>query len=181
MKAVAWILVSVLGTLSVSSSVQAKSRTVSVDASAVKSRSRADHGTIHVFMVEVPRELSESRLDMVLLEFQVDVELDQSEHPDMTPLVAAYPLEQPLAPAGLPLVSSAFGSARNVRAGSAQIVHVDITDIARGWIDDPSTNYGLAVGSFTGPKLTKLDLKSNFIGAEKAARVTFYYQDRFGE
>lgn len=173
---------SIFGILAVeAASVWAKSQTITVDASVVESRTQPDRGSLHVFAIEVPNDVYGKRLDMVVLEFQVDVTLSESEYPDMTPAIAAYPLVERLLPAGAPVLSKSYASARNVRAGDAQTILVDITDIVRAWIAKPSSNYGLVVGSFTGPKLGKLDLKRDAVGSGKVARLTFFYQNRFGE
>lgn len=157
-----------------------KSITSTVDASVAQTRVQLDRGGWYVFPIEVPADIVGKRLDTVLLEFRIDVTLDESENADMTPVIAAYPLEERLSERS-PVFATSFPSARNVKPGNDQAVLVDITDIVRRWIADPSSNHGVVVGSFTGPKLNGLELENGWAGPGKIARVTFFYQDRSGE
>jgi hypothetical protein len=57
---------------------------------------------------------------------------------------------------------------------------MDITDIVKGWLSNPSSNHGLVIGALTGPNVATVSLQSSsFDGA--AFRVTFCYQNRSGE
>jgi hypothetical protein len=57
----------------------------------------------------------------------------------------------------------------------------DITDMVRGWRASPSSNHGLVVGSLTGLEVGTVSLQNNALAASTALRVTFFYQNRFGE
>lgn len=139
------------------------------------------HSILHTFTVDIPSDVLGKRLDTVLLEFDVDVVLDSSEHPDMSPMIAVFPLEEQYSASRSPVYSTSYSSARNINVGTGQRVQVDITEIVRRWIENPSSNHGLILGSFTGPKVSTLNLRSDVVAAGKAARVTFFYQNRFGQ
>lgn len=136
---------------------------------------------MHVFEFGIPEDVVGKRLDSVILEFQIDVGLAQEERADATPVIAVYPLNESLRPGQSPVFTGTFASARNVLPEAGQTLVVDITDIVRGWVEEPSSNRGLVIGSFTGAKLSKLDLNPDAIDTGKAARVTFFYQNRFGD
>jgi hypothetical protein len=65
--------------------------------------------------------------------------------------------------------------------GEGQRVVADITEIVRGWIETPSSNHGLVIGSLMGPKIGIVTLKSDGVAAGTTARITFFYQNRFGQ
>lgn len=158
-----------------------KSQTITISAASVSSQAAEDRGSVHVFAVEIPEDVVGKRLDTVLLEFQVDVGLAEDELAEMAPVVGVYPLTEQLSLERSPVFTSTFASSRNVRAEDGQTILVDITEIVRGWLDEPSSNHGLVVGSFGGAKLAKLELSTDAIAPGKVARVTFFYQNRFGD
>jgi hypothetical protein len=57
---------------------------------------------------------------------------------------------------------------------------MDITDTVRGWVDSPTTNHGLVIGSLTGPEVADVTMNSAIPGGQGAIRITFFFQNRFG-
>ncbi len=159
----------------------AKSQIVTISAANVSSQGAEDRGSFHVFTVDIPEDVIGKRLDTVLLEFQIDVAIAEGEVAERVPVVGVYPLTERPPLGGAPAFASSFATARNVKSQDGQTILVDITDIVRGWIAEPASNHGLVIGSFTGAKLSKLDLESNAIEPGKAARLTYFYQNRFGD
>jgi hypothetical protein len=65
--------------------------------------------------------------------------------------------------------------------GEGRVMRVDITDIVKGWLANPSGNHGLVIGALTGPEVGTVSLESAGLGPAAAVRVTFFYQKRFGD
>lgn len=121
------------------------------------------------------------RLDTVMLEFYVDVEADEStEMEGFPPSIEVYPLSEAMQVGRSPRFTTSHPTSRPVALGNGQRVMVDITDIVRGWIESPSTNHGLVIGSFSGPPVGGLDVRDDMIGNGTAIQATFFYQNRFG-
>jgi hypothetical protein len=96
------------------------------------------------------------------------------------PIVGVYPLTEVLSD-GEPEFNASVPSVRSVAMGEGQRVLADITEIVRGWIETPSSNHGLVIGSLTGPKVGIVTLESDGVAAGTTARITFFYQNRFGQ
>jgi hypothetical protein len=161
--------------------VSAKSVVVQLDAPSVTVRSSQAYGPYYVVNLPVPSEVIGKRLDTVLLEFYVDVAPDGSNGDDVSPAIEVLPLAEALAANGSPRFTTSHPSVRPLSFGEDRKVLVDVTDIVKGWIAEPSSNHGLIVGSFRGPKLGGLDVKSNVVAPGKVLQATFFYQNRFGQ
>ncbi len=158
----------------------AKSVTVRIGAQGLQSGT-SERGGYYVVTLPVPEELSGKRLDAVLLTFYVDVAPDASIEMDYSPSVEVFPLTMALQSGRTPVFSRDHPTSRPVALGEERLVTVEITDIVRGWITAPSTNHGLVIGSFGGPKVGGLDVRSDVLGNGTAIQVTFFYQGRFGQ
>ena len=75
------------------------------------------------------------------------------------------------------LGAPAFGP-RNVVRGQDRRVVLDVTDIVKGYLDDPASNHGLIIGSVTGIRDGRFTVKTGVLGRDAMARVIFHYRDR---
>jgi hypothetical protein len=132
--------------------------------------------------VSIPSEVVGNRLDAVVLEFAVEATASSEADSVATPEVGVFPLTQAFNDGPeTPMFEDAVPSVRPVALGANRVVRMDITDIVRGWMNQPSSNHGLVVGSLTGPEVGTVTLKETIPDSEAAIRVTFYYQNRHGE
>jgi hypothetical protein len=167
--------------VALTSVADAKSVTLEMGPGDVVAQVLKDRGTCYVVNLAVPDEVSGARLDTVLLEFYVDVAADTSVEGDYTPSLDVYPLTEEHREGQEPRFATNYPSSRAVLIGADQHVLIDIIDIVNGWIASPGSNHGLVVGSFSTPKAGGLNMRNDRIGSGKLARVTFFYQNRFGQ
>ena len=175
------LFVVIAGTiLGISTTAFPKSATIKLAMSQITSKTSAERGAFYVVNVAVPEDVVGKRLDTVLLEFYVDATPTTDEEAEEMPTVGVYPLTEAV-PEGEPKFNAFVPSVRSVPMGSGQKVLADITEIVRGWIETPSSNHGLVIGSLTGPKIGSVALKNDGVAAGTTAQVTFFYQNRFGQ
>lgn len=180
MKRKTWIGVILASLSAVALEADAKSLAVRIDAQSLQSGT-SERGTFYFVDLQVPAEISDKRLDAVLLEFYVDVAPDESIEDEYTPSIEVYPLAAPFQRGRTPVYSAAHPTSRPIALGTTQRVTVDVTDIVRSWITTPSTNHGLIIGSFGGPRIGDLDVRNDVLGGNTAIQATFFYQNRFGQ
>lgn len=149
-----------------------------------------ERGNFYVVNVAIPGDLEGKRLDRVVLEFAVDASPTSLEDSVASPAVGVFPLTQTYAGESLgdapgmdasPVTESAVPSVRPLTTGENRLVRMDITAIVRGWLANPSSNHGLVIGSLTGPEVGTIILKDELPGSDSAVKVTFSYQNRFGD
>lgn len=134
----------------------------------------AETGTFYKLDFELPEVGGATALEGAYLEFYVDAEsvvqgdfhwldADSVEHVGYqasTPLIEVYALTSPVSGA---LQESQLDKAtavrRPVRVGSSRRVVVNITSIARSFIENPSRNLGIVIGSFTGSREGEFTLR----------------------
>jgi hypothetical protein len=173
-------IVALAGLLVVPLAAHSKSVTVQVAGQGLSSGT-TERGVYYVVNLPVPEEVVGKRLDTVLLEFYVDVEADESITIEYSPAIEVFPLSEASQVGRSPQFTTSHPTSRPVALGDGQRVMVDITDIVKGWIASPSTNHGLVIGSFSGPKAGTLNVRSDLVGNGKALQATFFYQNRFGQ
>lgn len=162
-------------------SAQAKSIVVRLNEQTLTTGT-SDRGTYHVVDLAIPEEIAGKRLDTVMLEFYVDVAANEElEMEGFVPSIEVYPLSEAVQVGRAPRFTSSYPTSRPVALGEGRRVTVDITDIVKGWIESPSTNHGLVIGSFSGPVVGDLDVRDDVIGNGTAIQATFFYQNRFGQ
>jgi hypothetical protein len=157
----------------------AKNLTVTIPMQSVDARS-GERGDYYVVNFDLPSDLAGKRLDSVFLDFVVDVSPTNEAVADATPLVGVFPLTETLTGANLKYESD-VSSVRPVSLGESQKVRVDVTDVVKGWLANPSRNHGVVIGSLTGPSVGAVSLSDTALGPSVALRVTFFYQNRSGE
>ena len=63
---------------------------------------------------------------------------------------------------------------RNVVLGKNRRILVDITDIIKSYIDSPSKNHGLILGSLTGDRDGKFTIRNDVLGSGAPARIIYH-------
>jgi hypothetical protein len=157
----------------------ARNATITIPLQQISMRESA-RGDSYVVKFELPADLAGKRLDSVFLDFVVDASPTSEAEADATPLITVYPLTAAATGPSLEY-ESAVPSVRPIAMGEDQNVQADITDIVKGWLASPSSNYGLVIGALAGPEVATVSLKSDALAAGTALRVTFFYQNRSGE
>jgi hypothetical protein len=178
----------VLGTLAFASLVAAKNATVAIPMGEVGEHAGA-RGEFYVVNVSIPGDIAGKRLDSVFIEFAVDATFLSLEDSVVSPVVGVYPLRQSFsggvgdAPGhgAEPVFESVVPSARPIHLGENRVLRMDVTDIVKGWMDEPTSNHGLVIGALTGPEVGRVTLRDTVPGSDHAVRVTFFYQNRFGD
>jgi hypothetical protein len=165
----------------------AKEATVSIPMQQVSALSGAN-GPFYIVKVALPEDIVGKRLDSVIMEFAVDAEQLSLEDSVATPMVGVFPLTQAYSAGAradgvdtAPTFEGVVPSARPIALGERSVVRMDITDVVKGWLDEPASNLGLVIGALTGPKVSTVTLNPTLPKSDFAIRVTFFYQNRFGD
>jgi len=164
----------------VSTTALPKSATIKLAMNQITTKTSSERGGFYVVTFSVPEDVVGKRLDTVLLEFYVDATPTTDEEVEEMPTVGVYPFTEAFVE-GEPKFKASVPSVRSVPMGPGQKVLADITEIVRGWIETPSSNHGLVIGSLTGPKIGNVALKNDGVSAGTTAQITFFYQNRFGQ
>ena len=164
----------------VASHVDAKRAVVKVAAQDLVTGS-FERGKYVVVSLPIPEEVMGKRLDAVILEFFVDAASDELFDAQFMPSIELYPLVEANRVDRSPVYLTGYPTSRPVALGERQHVQVDIGDIVRRWIAQPATNFGLIIGSFSGPVLDDLEVRSDVLDGGHAIQATFHYQNRFGQ
>jgi hypothetical protein len=132
-------------------------------------------GDFYVLDVDVPQGLTVSNLHLAVLELRLDVaSTDQAES---TPVLEVYALNsaftgtlnpEQFAPLTTPLH-------HNVAVGANRKMMLDITEIVKSYLETPSQNHGLVIGSLTGDRNGLFSIKSNALAPRIVARVVFLH------
>jgi hypothetical protein len=129
---------------------------------------------VFVLAVPVPAAPAGSMLMSAMLELVVDAAVAPSlaEQMSMVTLEVA-PLSGALAG---PAVTAAdlrpTTMKRLVAVGAEKTVRVDVTEFVRYVLDNPEENYGLAVGSLSGARVGRFDVKAE---GQQVATLTVHY------
>jgi len=170
----------------VASAAAAKTVVVSVPMNAV-STNTGDRGAFYVLDLSVPDGISESSLDAVVLAFAVNASPASEEDSLETPVVGVYPVmsefvasrgDGPVGAVEAPEIDSVVPSSRPVAFGEHRVLRMDITDIVKGWISEPTSNHGLVIGTLTGPEVGTITLNAALPSGDAPVRVTFFYRTR---
>lgn len=154
--------------------------TVPITTSAMTSTT-ANSRPVFVLSLDVPSVLDGKRLDSVLLKFYVDAALVSGETVEHAPTIDVRALTAPYSSNSAITSSAALGRAHPVPVGDDRKIVVDITDIVKAWIADPSSNHGLVIGSLGGSQAGDFTMRNNMLGASsRVAAATFFYQNRSG-
>ena len=168
------ILVGLLAT-----SVNADRYTVNVSASGLSkySPSNADLGDYYVLQFDPPGGLTTQTLKRAYLELYIDATArDVSGYADKSPLVEVYALKSAFTGQLDPsqFADQTIPAVRNVAVGSGRRVVIDITEIARSYLANPSRNHGLVIGSLSGLRTGVFSIRDDKLGGAAVARVTLF-------
>lgn len=173
--------------MALTGSAAARDLTISIPMQQVRVLS-GESGQFYFIHVSLPAELDGKRLDSAMIEFSVDAEAIALADSVATPVFGAYPLTspynadaQPSGAAATPAFDKVVPSARPIAFGERNVLRMDITDTVKAWIENPQSNFGLVIGSLTGPKIGTVMLNTTLSGSDSAIRITFFYQNRFGD
>ena len=156
-----------------------KNLTVRVDSQNLTA-TNSELGAYYVFSLPFPEEVLGKRVDSVTLEFFVDVKPDAAIETEYVPSIDVFPLTAPWQVGREPAFSRDYPTSRPIALGEGNYVTIDVTDVVKRWIAAPSSNHGLLIGTFSGPTVGDLDVRSDLLGNGKAIQATFFYQNRFG-
>jgi hypothetical protein len=157
----------------------AKNMTVSISMNKVTAKTGED-GNYYVINFDLPVELSGKRLDSAFLEFVVDATPTDAMSGAQAPIVAVFPLTDAFTGSNLAFKRD-VPTLQAADIDGDHVLRSDITDIVKGWMASPSSNHGLVIGTLVGPRVGTVTLKESALGAGAALRVTYFYQNRFGE
>lgn len=168
----------------VSSVAVAKSVVVTVPMNGVTANN-GERGTFYVLNLSIPEAVDGNQLDTVVLEFAVDASPASEEDSLETPVVGVYPVtsefvasrgDGPIGTVEAPEIEAVVPSSRPVALGEHRVLRMDITDIVRGWINEPASNHGLVIGTLTGPEVGTITLNEALPSANIPIRITFFYR-----
>jgi len=160
---------------------EAAAESVTIELGAgVKSQTDEALGAVQVLQFDFPEMLKGKRIDTVLLELYVDASLATDAAAGDIPVVDVAPLSSAYSRAEAVSLDVEAVVSRPVRVGENRRVAVDITDLAKGWMSGARANHGLVVGALTGTKAGRFALRDGTLGSGVKARVTIFYQNRFG-
>lgn len=125
-------------------------QTVSVPAGAITERTTADGSTYYQIALDLPPTVQSVRHAWLHLRLDVSsTSVDGFQDP--APMLEVYGLKGELSrdPSPEALEKTRLPMSRPVAAGTNRLVKIDITEIVRAIVADPSTDYGVVVGSVT--------------------------------
>jgi hypothetical protein len=164
--------------------VMAKSAVVTISMSSVNT-STGERGAFYVLDLAIPEDVNGNLLDSVVLEFAVDASPASEEDSLETPVVGVYPVtsefvasrgDGPVGTVEAPEIDAVVQSSRPVALGEHRVLRMDITDIVRGWMNEPTSNHGLVIGTLTGPEVGTITLNETLPSGDAPVRVTFFYR-----
>jgi len=177
------MIVCVLGVLA--GAAAAKTTVVSISMNSIRTHT-GERGTFYVLDLSIPNGVEASGLDRVVLEFALDASAATHDDSLATPVVGVYPITRAFAanrgdgPVGTveaPEIGAITPSSRPVAIGEHRVLRMDITDIVKGWMRDPSSNHGLVIGTLTGPRVGTVTLNRSLPGGGTPVRATFFCRD----
>jgi hypothetical protein len=115
----------------------------------------------------------------VYLELYFDVESREVDgYLDETPFLEIYTLNQEFAGELDPsqFTTRTSPTVRNVVVGQNRRVVIEITEIVQSYIDNPSGNHGLIIGSLTGNRSGLFSIKTGMFANAGIAKITFFTQ-----
>ena len=135
-------------------------------------------GDYYVVSFEVPDEVKGRWLDKAYLEFYVDAAaIVVNGYLNKTPVIEVYALKSAFSgsvnvnqfePQTVPAM-------RNIVVGQNRRVVIDITEMVRSYIETPSKNHGLIIGSLTGDRDGDFTLTNNQLGPAASVKISFFY------
>ncbi len=135
-------------------------------------------GAYYVLQVQVPQELTETKLEWVILELYLDASsVEKNGYLEDTPVIEIYALNRQFPGRIEPnqFVTDPRPITHNVAVGSNRKMMIDVTEIVRSYLRNPTTNHGLIIGSLTGTREGLFSIKSDVVGQGAVARIIFLH------
>jgi hypothetical protein len=145
-----------------------------------------ERGQFYLVNISLPVDVAGKQLDSAIIVFAVDSRASSKDDEEVSPTIGVYPLTKryvvtPSAVAGgrfeAPAFDAAVQSAHPITRGLNRVVKMDVTDIVRDWMANPSSNHGLVIGGLTGPNVGVVSLRNELPDSDGAVRLTFLYSE----
>jgi hypothetical protein len=134
-------------------------------------------GDYYLIRFDIPVTVTQENLEHAYLEFYVDATSREVDgYVDETPLLELYALVNEFDGqlASMTLAPPTIRTVRNVRVGNSRRVVVDVTEIVRAYIAEPTRNHGVLVGSLTGRRDGEFALKGGVIRSGVTASIQLF-------
>lgn len=150
---------------------EVKLRSADITVVAPEDTSRGD---FYVVRIDVPPVAENKELLKAILEFTMDVSaISINDYVNDTPVFEVY---ASTADFDGRLNTEAFrrpsSMRRNVRDGENRLVKIDVTEVVKAFLAEPSSNHGLIAGSLTGVRDGVFVIKPS---GGTYAKITYYY------
>lgn len=133
-------------------------------------------GDYYTVQLTLPQGVREKDLTMAVLELYVNVSSREFENAALTSArLEVYALDSAFEGSLDPDRFVPSTTRRTVPLGNGKRVLIDITEIVQYFLDDPTRNHGLVVGSLTGDRLGLFTLNADVLGPGAFGRVTFRF------
>jgi hypothetical protein len=133
-------------------------------------------GPQYVLTFGVPQTITSEAFVGAVLEFYADVSAATvNGWQNDTPVVEVYVLNSAATAAVTDnQLRKPSGMIRNVVSGDDTRVRIDISEAVRYFLENPSSNCGLVVGSFRGGKEGRFAFEANPTNSNSMAEITFF-------
>ena len=137
-------------------------------------------GDSYTAEIQIPAVINGKELYAAFIEFYVDVSsVEVNGVSSRTPLIEVYALKSAFAGVVDPTqLETSSGMLINVVTGENKRAVLDITEIIKSYLESPTSNHGIIMGSLTGLRDGVFSIKSNQIAANTVARITYHYDSR---
>jgi hypothetical protein len=164
------------------SAATAKKHTIYLASTALKTYQHTDEtrGDYYTLQFEVPSEIAGKKLFGAILEFYVDATgATRNELSVRIPVIEIYALKSAF---GGSLSSEnmdvATGTILNVPPGEGRRLRIDITNIVREYLKEPTKNYGLIVGGLADHRDGSFEVETDAFSGGYIAKIDFHYDAR---
>lgn len=136
-------------------------------------------GTYYVLQLDIPQGLTSAGVMDAVMEFYADISaatLDGWQNE--TPVVEVYILNSAVSGEVTPSqFRKPSAMVRNVRLGDNRRIRLNATEAVKYFLENPTKNYGLVLGSFRGEAEGRFTLKTGSLGTGLVARVTVFQRE----
>ena len=133
-------------------------------------------GDYYVLQFQVPRNLQATKLEFAILELYLDVSaIEKDGYLENTPTIEIYALGSEFSGEldASQVGAQTLSATHNVAVGSNRKMMLDITKIVRSYLQDPTKNHGLIIGSLTGTRDGVFSIRTDALGQGAVARIFF--------
>lgn len=163
----------------------AKRLTVFVENTALTNYEHSDtaRGDYYTLQVQVPQEIVGKKLYGAILELTLDVTgADRDSTSVKVPVLEVYALNASFTGSlEAADVITETATIRNVPPGNDRRVRIDITDVVKAYLEQPTKNYGLIIGGLASYREGSVSITQNAYKSGNVARIDFHYDSRSGK